>query len=109
MSVILNLIFSALAVLIAAKLIPGVEVESFKVAILIAIVLAFINTFIKPIVKVLAFPINFMSLGLFSLLINGFLIMLADSLVDGFVVPNLIAALIFGFVLGVITSIFNFK
>jgi len=103
--IVLNLVASTIAVMIAAKLIPGVAVTGFTVAATLAVVLAIINTFIKPVIKLLAFPVNFATLGLFSLVINAFLIMLADSLVDGFSVPGFFEALIFGLVLGLINSI----
>lgn len=106
-SVILNLFFSTLAVLLAAYLVPGVEVASWQVGVVLALVLGLVNTFIKPILKLVAFPINIVSLGLFSLVINGVLILLADKLIDGFFVPGLLVAIIFGAVLGLINSFFG--
>lgn len=106
-SVILNLFFSTLAVLLAAYLVPGVEVASWQIGVVLALVLGLVNTFVKPILKILAFPINIVSLGLFSLVINGVLILLADKLIDGFFVPGLLVAIIFGAVLGLINSFFG--
>ena len=49
---------------------PGIKVDGFEYALLIALVLTFVNVFIKPILKILAFPINIMTLGLFNLVLN---------------------------------------
>jgi putative membrane protein len=104
---ILNLIFSTLAVILTAELLPGVELESWKVGILLALVLGLMNTFLRPVLKLLALPINILSLGLFSLVINGIIVLLADKLIDGFFIPGLLTAIIFGLVLGIINSLFN--
>lgn len=49
---------------------PGIKVDNFAFAMLIAVVITFINIFIKPIIKFITFPINFFTLGLFNLVIN---------------------------------------
>ena len=71
-----RLIVSALAVLIAAYTLDGVTVTPWWWAFVIAIVLGFINAFIKPVVKLLALPINMLTLGLFTFIINGLMVLL---------------------------------
>lgn len=71
-------------------------------AVLVALVLAIINHTIKPIITIISLPINIVTLGLFSFVINGVMILLADKLVDGFTVPSLLMAIYFSIVLSVI-------
>ena len=75
-TMITRLIISALAVLITAYTLDGVTVEPWWWAILIAIVLGFINSCIRPLVKLLSLPINMLTLGLFTFVINGLMVML---------------------------------
>jgi putative membrane protein len=71
-------------------------------AVLAALVLAIINHTIKPIIVLITLPINFFTLGLFSFVINGMMILLATQLVPGFAVPSLLMAIYFSIVLSVI-------
>lgn len=103
---IIHWIVSALAILVAAYLIPGVEV-TFVGALVAAIVLALINIFIKPLVVLLTLPINVLTLGLFSLVINALLVMLASMVVPGFSVDGFLAALLFSILLSLINWLFN--
>lgn len=107
MVLIINILVSALAVLIAAQVLPGVEVTSFTTAIVTAVVLGVINAFVKPILTILTLPISIVTLGLFSIILNGLLILLVDQIVPGFNVDGFLWALVFGFVLGIINSFFG--
>ena len=71
-------------------------------AVLVALALAIINHTIKPVITIISLPINIVTLGLFSFVINGVMILLADKLVDGFTVPSLLMAIYFSIVLSVI-------
>lgn len=99
-------IVSTVAILLAAYLIPGVEVTLVG-ALVLAVVLALINIFIKPIILILTLPINILTLGLFSLVINALLIMLAGAIVPGFSVDNFWVALIFSVVLALVNWLFG--
>ena len=105
MKLLLRLVISTLAVLVAANLIPGVVVASLTTAIIVAIVLGILNTFLKPVLQILALPITILTLGLFYFVVNVFIIYLATYLVDGFSISNFISALLFGLVVSVISSI----
>jgi len=110
MKFLAKLIVSAIAVLIVSYLLPGVHVDSFLTAIVVAVVLSFLNTVIKPLMIILTIPITIFSFGLFLLVINAFMILLADKLIDGFEVKNFWWALIFSFAMGIVTSILeNFQ
>ena len=107
MNTIIQLILSAVAVLIAAYIIPGVSVDGFLIALVVAVVLAIVNTFIKPIITVLTLPINIVTLGLFSLVIAALMVLLTDFVVPGFEVAGFWSALLFGLVLALISMIFG--
>lgn len=102
-----KIIVSALAVFIAAYLVPGVAVDSFLTAALVAIVLGILNTVIKPVLVVLTLPINIVTLGMFTLAINVFIVMLASSFVSGFQIDSFLSALFFSVALSLVSSILN--
>ncbi len=81
---ITRLIISTLAVLITAYTLSGVTVEPWWWAVIIAVVLGFVNSCIRPLVKFVALPINMLTLGLFTFVINGLMVLLCAWLVpDG--------------------------
>ncbi|HEY0010542.1 MAG TPA: phage holin family protein [Candidatus Paceibacterota bacterium] len=103
---ILHWIVSVVAILIAAYLIPGVEVTLLG-AIVLAVVLGVINIFVKPILRLLTLPLTILTLGLFSLVLNALLVMLAALIVPGFVVGGFWAALLFALLLSLINALFH--
>ena len=102
MKFIITLIINALAVMLGAYLIPGIQVSSFFSAFLVAAVLAFLNTFIKPVLVFLTIPITVLTLGFFYLVINVAIIKLAGILIPGFVVIGFWPALLFSFFLSIV-------
>lgn len=84
MKLIFRLLLNALFLLMASYVINGVEVNSFYAAIITAIFLGLINALIRPILIVLTLPINVLTLGLFTLVINGLLVLFVASFVKGF-------------------------
>lgn len=104
MEFLVKLFVSALAVILASYLLPGVFVDSPLEALLVAAVLSFLNAIVKPIMVILTIPVTIFSFGLFLFVINALMILLTDKLVDGFEVKSFWSALLFSFLLGVITS-----
>ena len=102
MVIIINWFISALAILVTAYLLPQVSVKSFFTAVVLAVVLGLINAIIRPILLILTLPVNILTLGLFTFVINALMIMLADFLTPGFEVANFGWALLFSLVLTVI-------
>lgn len=96
---ILRWIINALVLMIIAYVVPGVEVVSFYSALITALVLALVNAVIKPILILLTLPINILTLGLFTLIINAVLFWLVSTFVKGFYIdgfwPAFWAALLF--------------
>ena len=107
MSGIVRFLLSGLAVLLTAYLLPGVHVEHYGYALLVAAVLAVVNFIIKPILIVLTIPITVLTLGLFLLVINALMILLVDSLIDGFRVDGFWWALAFSLILSVFNSLLS--
>ena len=107
MSFFVSILVNGLAVLIASFLLPGVHVENMIYAVIVAAVLALLNAFIKPLLVVLTIPITLFSFGLFLLVINAALILLADYIVPGFSVDGFWWALLFSVVLWAINSVFE--
>lgn len=103
---LIHWIVSAISILVAAYLIPGVDVTLMG-ALVLAIVLALINLFIKPIISLLTLPLNIVTLGLFSLVVNALLILLASMIVPGFSVHNFFDALLFSIVISVVNWLFS--
>jgi putative membrane protein len=104
MKLILNLLVATIAVFASAYIIPGVSVDSYKTALIVAIVLGLLNTFIKPILVILTLPITIITLGIFYLLINALMVIITASIVEGFQVGSIIAALLFGISVSIIRS-----
>lgn len=106
MSLIISLLVNAAALLVTTYLIPGFKIQSFTTAILIAVVLGFINAFFGPIVRTLTSPLNWLTLGLFSLVINAAFLVVVSELVPGFTIESFWpTAIISGLVLAVISTI----
>ncbi len=105
MNLLLKLLVSSLAVMLSAFVLPGVEVDSFMTAIVVAAVLGLLNTFLKPLLIVLTIPVTILTLGLFLIVINAFIILMADDLVSGFTVNGFLYALFFSFILSIITGV----
>ncbi|MDZ7716071.1 MAG: phage holin family protein [Balneolaceae bacterium] len=102
---IYTLLINSVAVFLAGYLLKGVVVKDFFAAILVAIGLAVLNTFLKPILVFFTLPINLLTLGLFTLVINAFIIVIIDSVMEDFEVENFGWAVLFGIVLSVINGL----
>ncbi len=105
MKFILQLLLTAVLVVFLSYLLPGVSTDGFLTAILVAIALSFLNFIVKPILVLLTLPVTILTLGIFLLFINAFIIMMADWLVDGFQVENIWYALLFALLLAIGRSI----
>lgn len=104
---IIHWIISALAILITAYILPGVHVDGFVAALILAVVLGAINMFLRPILVILTLPITVLTLGLFVLVINALLVLLASYIVPGFTVASFWWALLFGIVLAIVGAVLH--
>lgn len=105
MNFLVRLLLSTLAVIVSAYILPGVSVDSFLTAIVVAIILSLLNTVVKPVLVVLTIPFTIFTLGLFLLVINAIIILMTDWLIDGFTVAGFWYALLFSIVLALINSL----
>jgi len=104
MSFIISLLVSTIAVLTAAYVTPGAEIANVLTAVVVAVVLGFMNAVVKPILLVLTLPINILTLGLFTVVINLLVLTMVDALVPGFSLGGLFPAIVFAIVLSVLNS-----
>ncbi|MCB9283652.1 MAG: phage holin family protein [Lewinellaceae bacterium] len=104
MELLIKILLNAAALFAAAYLLrPNVQVRDFGRAVIIAVVLAILNGTLGAFLKMISFPITILTLGLFSLVINALMIILADYFLKGFQVRNFWWAL----VLSALLAIFN--
>lgn len=107
MKILIRLLVSALAAMLTSYLLPGVRLEDFITALLLALVLAVLNLLVKPLLVILTLPATILTLGLFLLVINAIIILLASEIVPGFRVDGFWWALLFSLVMTIISSIMN--
>ncbi len=106
MGFIIQLLLSAVVVLLISWLLPGVEVAGYGTAIIVALVISLLQLIVKPILFILTLPVTIISFGLFLLVINAFLILLADAIVPGFTVANFWWAVLFSILLSLLGTFF---
>ena len=105
MKPILKLLLTALAVLILAYVLPGVEVTDYWAALLVALALALLRMIVKPIMVILTLPVTVVTFGLFLLVINALIILMADYFVSGLQVDGFWWALLFSLLLSFLESL----
>ena len=104
MSIIIGWIVFSIAIYITAYLLPGIQIDSFTTALIASVGLGLVNIVLKPILLLFTLPLNLLTLGLFTFVINALLVMLAGELVPGFFVNNFWWALLFSLVVSVING-----
>lgn len=105
MKTIAKILLTAIAVMLVAYILPGVGVANFWTAIIVAVVLGILRLIVKPVLVFLTLPITIVTLGLFLLVINACIILMADYFVGGFVVDSFWWALAFSLLLSFLQSI----
>ncbi|MFO7259440.1 MAG: phage holin family protein [Bacteroidota bacterium] len=107
MNSVVRFLLSGLAVLLTAYLLPGVHVENYGYALLVALLLSLANMFIKPILVILTIPVTILTFGLFLLVINVLIVLLVDAIVpSGFEVDGFWWGLAFSLILAIFNSLF---
>ena len=102
---LLRLLISALGLAVAAALLPGITIDSAETLFLAALLLGIVNALVRPIVLLLTLPLTILTLGLFLLVVNGLMLALVASLLDGFHVAGFGSAVL-GSILVSLTSVF---
>ena len=103
--ILLQIVVAGLAVIITAYILPGISVRDFFTGIVIAALLALLNLTIKPILIFLTIPITLITLGLFLLVINALMVLLAAEIIPGFGVDGFWWAVLFSIILSLINSL----
>jgi len=107
MNYILKILLSAIAVFVLANILPGIAIENYITAILVAIVLGILNTLVRPILIFFTIPLTIITLGLFLLVINAIVVLMTDYFISGFHVSGLFSALLFSILLSIVQSILH--
>ncbi|MCO5235913.1 MAG: phage holin family protein [Chitinophagaceae bacterium] len=105
MNIIVRLLVSAAVVYGLAYLLKGIHIDSYWTALVFSIVLALVNFFIKPLLVIFTIPLTILTLGLFLFIINALMILLAAKLVNGIAIDGFWWALLFGFLLSIVSSL----
>lgn len=98
------LLINSIVVFLGAYILDGVKIKSFWTAIGVAILLGLINMFIKPLILLLTLPLTILTLGLFVLVINAWILMIIDKLIDGLTIKNFWWAVIYSIIISVLNS-----
>lgn len=107
MNLIVRLLINALIIVGLAWALPGIHVESYFVAIIVAIILGLLNIFVRPLLIIFTIPATILTLGLFLFVINALIILLADYIVGGFRVDGFWWALLFSILMTILNSAFE--
>lgn len=109
MKFLIKFILFVVAVYTAAYFVPGINIVGIKEAVIASVVLGLLNAFVKPFVQMLAFPVNLFTLGLFSIVINAFMVLLCEMFVpQSIIVEGFKPALFYSVVLMVVSWVLNF-
>ena len=107
MRFIIEILLTGLAFFVGAKLVPGVAIDGFGNAIIASVLIALANATIGFILRLLTFPINFLTLGLVSFIITVLMILLVDNMMTSFNTSGFIAAAFLAIVVALIKAIFS--
>ena len=107
MKLLAKLLLTVFSLLLVAHFVPGIEVSDFYTALLSAILLGLVNIIIKPIIFLVTLPLNIITLGLFTFVINALLFWFIASFVQGFSVDGFIPAFVGAAIISLLSSIGN--
>lgn len=98
---------NSFALFFVMKLVPGIRIDSFQDLLVGSLVIGLLNTFLRPIVTLLTLPVTLLTLGLFTLVINGFMFFLAANLVTGFHVTGFFSSFVAAFFFSLFSFLLN--
>ena len=106
-NILLRFLFTSIAVLFTAKLLPGIEVTSVFALFITVILMGVLNAVLRPIMILITLPVTVVTLGLFIFIINGIILYLISLLVSGFEISSLFVAIIASILISIVSSIIN--
>lgn len=104
---IVKFLVSALAIFIVGTYLPGMHVPNFTTALWFALVLGVLNMLVRPILLLVTLPINLITLGLFTFVVNGFMFWLVTKVVHGFTIDSFLTAIIGALIVSVIKTVLD--
>jgi len=107
-SIITRWLIITMAILLASQFVPGIKVDSISTVVIAAALLGLINVFIKPILIIFTLPLNILTLGLFTFIINALLLELVAYFVKGFEVQSFLAAFLGSLIISIVTWFANY-
>ena len=108
MQTLLHWIISAVALLVTSKIIPGFKVTSFVSALWAAVVIGLANIVIWPLLMFLTLPINILTLGLFTFVVNGIVLKMCAALIKGFDIRGWLPAILGAVVLAIVSTLLHY-
>ena len=105
--ILLVWLLSALALLITSKLVKGFEIQNFKSALIASLVIGLLNAVLRPILLLLTLPVNILTLGLFTFVVNAIVLRIAASMMRSFKIVDWLTAIIAAFVLVIVQLLMN--
>lgn len=100
-----TLLINSIVIFLGARLLDGVTIKNYWTAIGVAVVLSILNLLIRPVIVLLTLPLTVLTLGLFALVINAWILMLTDKFVDGLKIKGFGWAVLYGFFISVLNSL----
>ncbi|KAA3614793.1 MAG: phage holin family protein [Calditrichaeota bacterium] len=105
MNTLWNVLLLSITIFAVAKFLPNIRIKNFITAIIVAVVYSIINFFIGWLLVLLSLPVMFLTLGLFTFVINAFLLWVTDQLIEDFEIKNFSTTLLAAFLITVISTL----
>ena len=109
MRFLLKILLTAVIVVITAYILPGIHINDFLTAIIVAFILAILNGLVKPLLIIFTIPVTIITFGLFLFVIDAIIILMAGSFVSGFFVDGFWWALLFSLIMSLFSYLFGIK
>jgi len=106
-AILLKLIVNIISFYLVVKFISGIQVDRWQTAVIAAVALTLVNSILKPVIILFTLPLNILSLGLFTFVINGFMFYLVSNLVKGFTITSFWSAIVGAFIFSIVSVILN--
>ncbi len=107
MKLLLVWLINAATLFLTPYIVPGFKIADFQTALLAAIVIGLLNIFIKPVLLIVTLPINLLTLGLFTFVINALVLWLASLVVPGMMIENALSGILAAVVISLVSTILS--
>jgi putative membrane protein len=104
---LINWLLSAISLIVVTRIVPGFVVRDFSTALIAALVIGLVNATLGLVLKILTFPLTILTLGIFWLIINALMLMVASSFVSGFKVQGFLPAFLGAIVLSLVNMLLH--